>query len=252
MAPIMPSASGSLVSVQIGPVAPLGPKGVPSGFIKRPTDEPVSAGQFGLTGDQQADRRVHGGPDKALYCYPTEHYIRWGKLAPRHKALLVPGGFGENLTTEGLGEDRVAIGDIFRIGFATVQVTQPRQTCFKLAIHFDDPRMVRAMIRLGFSGWYLRVLDPGLIKAGTPITLVDRRNLASSIARFNRLINNGAATVEELAELADLPGLAQSWQETARASLGARIRAHAGQPSSSKTLASTPPQDGPLRHSSRP
>ena len=182
----MRSVSGSIVSVQVGGIAPLGPKGVPSGFIKRPVNEPVMAGRFGLAGDRQADRRVHGGPDKAIYCYPVEHYASWRTVVPQHVALLVPGGLGENLTTEGLDEDDVAIGDTFRIGRATAQVTQPRQPCFKLALRFEDPQMVKAMVRSGFSGWYLRVLDAGQIRAGTPITLIDRPNPAWSITRFNQ------------------------------------------------------------------
>jgi MOSC domain-containing protein YiiM len=217
----MPSASGSIISLQLGQVAPLGPEGVASGFNKRPVAGPVMAGRFGLVGDRQADRAVHGGPDKALYSYPIEHYASWRRVVPEHAALLVPGGFGENLTTEGPDEDRTAIGDILRIGFAIVQVTQPRQPCFKLALRFADRQMVRAMVRSGFCGWYLRVLEPGLIGPGASITLLERPNPAWSIARFNRLINRGDGTPEELAELADLPGLAHHWRQAARTSLGA-------------------------------
>jgi len=216
----MSSNSGSVISLQIGPVAPLGAEGVPSGFIKRPTDAPVMAERLGLVGDKQADLRVHGGPDKAIYWYPVQHYARWREIVPQHSAQLRPGGFGENLTISTFDEDRVAIGDIFRIGSATVQVTQPRQPCFKLALRFDDPRMVRAMVRTGLSGWYLRVLDPGSMQSGSTATLMERPNPTWSIARFNRLIIEGGATVENLTELADMPGLALYWQATARTSLG--------------------------------
>jgi MOSC domain-containing protein YiiM len=226
--------------VQVGTVAPLGPKGVPSGFIKRPVDGPVMAEQLGLAGDQQADRRVHGGPDKALYCYPGEHYTRWRSLAPQHARLLMAGGFGENLTTDALDEDRVAIGDVFQIGSATVQVTQPRQPCFKLALRFGDEHMVRAMVRSGLSGWYLRVLDPGLIEADAAIALLDRPNPQWSIARFNRLINERRRTVEHLAELAELPGLARHWKQAARVSLGTATPAHVEEIFSSEAPASVP------------
>ena len=244
----MPSVTGSIVSVQVGGVVPLGPKGVPSGFIKRPVDEPIMAGRLGLAGDKQADLRVHGGPDKAVYCYPVEHYASWRMVMPHHAALLVPGGFGENLTIEGLDEDDVAIGDIFRVGRARMQVTQPRQPCFKLALLFDDPQMVRAMVRSGFSGWYLRVIGSGVIGAGAPITLVDRPNPGWSITRFNHLINEGDASREELVELADLPGLAHHWRNTARASLTAASPHHV---QSSPAEASGPlPPDDALRISS--
>ena len=89
------SFSSSVVSVQVGTVAPLGPRKVPSAFVKRPISGPVMAKQLGLVGDEQADLRVHGGPDKAIYCYPAGHYVRWSAERPSDKALLVPGGFGE-------------------------------------------------------------------------------------------------------------------------------------------------------------
>jgi MOSC domain-containing protein YiiM len=215
---IMAGESGSIVSVQIGRIAPLGRRRVPSGFLKQPVSGPVMAGELGLAGDQQADLRVHGGPDKAVYCYPSEHYEKWRKLAPSSTLLLVPGGFGENLTTQGLEEDHVCIGDVFRAGGAVVQVTQPRQPCFKLALRFDDKQMVRAMVRSGLSGWYLRVLAPGPVEAGAPIRLIERPNPQWSIARFNGLTGRGG-TPAEIAELANLPGLARDVQSGARAAL---------------------------------
>jgi MOSC domain-containing protein YiiM len=178
--------AGSIVSVQVGPVAPLGSTDVSSAFVKHPVSGPVMAERLGLAGDHQADLRVHGGPDKAIYCYPVEHYEKWRALAPSAGALLVPGGFGENLTTRGLDEDHVCIGDIYRIGGATVQVTQPRQPCFKLAMRFNDRRIGRAMVRSGMSGWYLRVLEPGLVESGSSITLLERPNPDWPIARLNR------------------------------------------------------------------
>ena len=143
--------AGSIVSVQVGRVAPLGSTDVSSAFVKHPVSGPVMAERLGLAGDQQADLRVHGGPDKAIYSYPVEHYEKWRALAPSAGALLVPGGFGENLTTRGLDEDHVCIGDIYRIGGATVQVTQPCQPCFKLAMRFNDRIISRAVMRSGRS-----------------------------------------------------------------------------------------------------
>ncbi len=214
----MTGDSGSIVSVQVGRIAPLGPRRVPSGFVKQPVSGPVMAGELGLAGDQQADLRVHGGPDKAIYCYPVEHYEKWRAVAPSAAPLLVPGGFGENLTTQGLDEDQVCIGDIFRAGGATVQATQPRQPCFKLALRFDDNQMIKAMVRSGMSGWYVRVLEPGPVEAGASITLIDRPNPQWSIARFNGLLGR-RATPAEVAELADLAGLASDVQSSARAAL---------------------------------
>jgi MOSC domain-containing protein YiiM len=111
---------------------------VPSAFVKRPIAGRVIVKRLGLAGDQQADLRVHGGSDKAIYCYPIEHYIKF--LAERPSAeALVPGGFGENLTTRGLDEDLVCIGDALRIGGVTAQVTEPRQPCFKRGSSFRRP-----------------------------------------------------------------------------------------------------------------
>jgi MOSC domain-containing protein YiiM len=201
--------SGSVVSVQVGQIAPLGSRHVPSGFVKKPISGRVMVQRLGLTGDQQADLRAHGGPDKAVYCYPIEHYAKWLAECPSAEALLMPGGFAENLTTLGLDEDGVCIGDILRIGSFTAQVTQPRQPCFKLELRFADMQMVRAMIRSGRSGWYLRVLESGLVEAGAPITTIDRLNPSWPVARLNRLIR-GDAPRDEIAELASLRGIANS------------------------------------------
>jgi MOSC domain-containing protein YiiM len=214
------SVSGSVVSVQVGHVAPLGPRHVPSAFVKRPIAGAVMAKQLGLVGDQQADLRVHGGPDKAVYCYPVEHYVKWLKERPSNEALLMPGGFGENLTTRGLDEDLVCIGDVLRFSGVTAQVTQPRQPCFKLGLRFQDQRMLREMLRSGRSGWYLRVLEVGLVEAGASITIIGRPNPSWSVARLKHLFGSHV-TVEELAELAELPGLAAGIRDSARAAVNA-------------------------------
>ena len=214
------SVSGSIVSVQAGRTAPLGRRKVPSAFVKRPIADRVMLKRLGLVGDQQADLRVHGGPDKAIYCYPIEHYVKWLADRPSAETLLVPGGFGENLTTRGLEEDRVCIGDVFQIGGVTAQITQPRQPCFKLGLRFDDPRMLRDMLRCGRSGWYLRLLEPGWVEAGASITRIGCRNPTWSVARLNHLFGS-RATVEEIAELSELPGLAAGLRESARAALKA-------------------------------
>ena len=139
---------------------------------------------------------------------------------PSAEALLMPGGFGENLTTRGLDEDLVCIGDVLRISGVTAQVTQPRQPCFKLGLRFEDPKILRDMLRSGRSGWYLRVLEVGLVKAGVSITVIGRPNPTWSVARLNHLLGPHAA-VEELAELAELSGLATDIRDSARAAVNA-------------------------------
>jgi MOSC domain-containing protein YiiM len=222
--------SSSVVSVQVDTIGHLGPRKVPSAFVKRPVAGPVMAKTLRLVGDQQADLRVHGGPDKAIYCYPSEHYAKW--LAERASAegLLVPGGFGENLTTCGLDEDLVCVGDVLHIGGFTAQVTEPRQPCFKLGLRFKDPKILSELLRSGRSGWYLRVLEPGLIEAGASITTIDRLNPSWPIAWLNRLIR-GDAWRDEIAELAGLRGIATDLRIAARAGIKSSMRKDAaGQP----------------------
>jgi len=130
----MNSIGATVILVQVGQIAPLGREGVPSGFIKRPVTGAVMIEKLGLVGDQQAALRVHGGPYRAVYCYPVEHYAQWRTALPSAASLLVPGGFGENVTTQGLDEDQVCVGDVVRTGGVTAQVTQPRRPCFKLGL----------------------------------------------------------------------------------------------------------------------
>ena len=216
-----PLVSGAtLISVQVGRVAPLGPEGVPSAFVKCPVDGPIAVMALGLAGDQQADLRVHGGPEKAVYGYALSSYAPWRHAFPEHDALLVPGAFGENLTIGGMDEETVHIGDVVRVGSATLQVTQPRQPCFKFALRFADKRMPKAMIRNGRSGWYYRVVEAGVLAAGDRLDLRERPNPGWPMARFNRLLAGKSWTPQELTELASLAGLAQSWREMAGSVLG--------------------------------
>lgn len=206
----------TVVSVLVGRIAPLGPKGVPSGFIKGPVAGPVCVTTLGLAGDQQADLKVHGGLEKAVYGYALLSYAVWRTEFPEHGTLWVPGGLGENLTIDGIDEETVHIGDVVRIGTTTLQVTQPRQPCFKFALRFDDKRLPKAMIRNGRSGWYYRVIESGVLAAGDHLDLLERPNPAWPMVRFNLLLSGGASSVEDMAELSVLPGLASAWQQTAR------------------------------------
>lgn len=214
------SATGSIVSVQVGRITALGARQVASAFVKRPIAGPVMVERLGLAGDHQADLRVHGGPDKAVYCYPIEHYAKWLAERPSATALLEPGGFGENLTTRGFDEDLVCIGDVLRIGGVIAQVTEPRQPCFKLGLRFEDPQMLRDMLRSGRSGWYLRVLEPGFVEAGESITRTARLNPTWPVARLNRLFAS-QGTPEEITELSELEGLATGVRDRARAAVKA-------------------------------
>jgi MOSC domain-containing protein YiiM len=204
-----------VASIHVGKIAPLGPEGVPSGFVKRLAAGPVEVTQTGLVGDQQADLSVHGGPEKAVYGYAATNYLNWRKEYPQHSDLLVPGGFGENLAIDGLREADLCVGDIHRIGTAHMQVCQPRQPCFKLALRFDDHLMPKAMVQSGRSGWYYRVLQPGVIEPGNAVDLVERPNPNFPFSRLVELISLGKATLSELELLEDMPGLASNWKQRA-------------------------------------
>lgn len=197
-------ADTTLLSVQCGPVAPLGPKSVPSAFVKSPVMGPVQVEPLGLVGDSQADLTVHGGPDKAVYAYAAAHYPRWAADFPDHAHQFIAGSVGENLTIDGMAEDRLCVGDVHAIGSARLQVCQPRQPCFKFALRFGNDRLPNAMLRNGRSGWYYRVLQPGLITAGDSVTLVDRPHPAFAFDRLVAIVYRGQATLEELAALAQM------------------------------------------------
>ena len=231
--------TGSIISVQVGQVAPLGPDGVASGFVKSPVIGPVAIGQLGVAGDAQADLRVHGGPEKAVYLYPAEHYTSWQRELPEHTAVLVPGGFGENLTTLGFNEDTICIGDILRTGSALLQVTQPRQPCFKLALRFADSRLLRMMLRTGRSGWYTRVLEGGLVETLSPVIVTERLNPSWPVSRLVHLIAHHSATLQDMVELSGLPGLAEHWRQSATASVkqaALRLAATAGSTATPSSL----------------
>ncbi len=208
-----------VVAIHVGKVAPLGPDGVPSAFVKQAVKGPVAVTRLGLAGDAQADLSVHGGPEKAVYGYSLAHYAAWRQEYPQHAALLAPGAFGENLCIEGLQEAELCAGDVHRIGSSRLQICQPRQPCFKLALRFDDKFMPKAMIRTGRAGWYYRVLEPGLIGVGDAVQLDDRPNPDFSFARLIELISHGKATQAELERLKDMKGLASDWQARARETL---------------------------------
>jgi MOSC domain-containing protein YiiM len=200
-------------SVQVGQTAPLGPDGVPSAFVKLPVDHRVGVHALGLVGDEQADPTVHGGPEKAIYGYAGGHYPAWRSEHPEHADLLVPGAFGENLTIDGLDEDQIRVGDVHGIGSALLQVCQPRQPCFKLALHFRDNQLPKAMVRSGRAGWYYRVLKTGTLAAGDRVRLIERPQPAFRFSRLISIINHGDASVEEIASMAAMPQLA-AWIRT--------------------------------------
>jgi len=184
---------------------------VRTGIWKAPVGGPVRLTRLNLAGDGQADLVNHGGLDKAVYAYPSEHYPLWRSELARPE--LAPGAFGENLTTEGLREDAVCIGDRFRIGTAVLEVSQPRSPCFKLGIRFGDPRMVKRFQASGRSGFYLRVIEEGVLAAGDAIARIAAGAGGLTVFEVNRLWFAAADDLAGAARAAALPTLAASWRD---------------------------------------
>jgi MOSC domain-containing protein YiiM len=166
-------AVGQILAVHVGRPTELqtGRKRVLSAINKQLVHGPVMVRRLNIDGDEQADLSVHGGPDKALYCYPAEHYEAWNAEL---ELPIAYGFFGENLTVAGLAETDLHIGAVLLAGEAVLQVSQPRLPCFKLGMKFGSQRFVRRFLNSGRSGFYCRVLKEGLIESGQTIEIVDR------------------------------------------------------------------------------
>lgn len=185
-----------------------------SSICKTPVTGPIALRAHNLEGDRQSDPRVHGGPYKAVYLYPSEHYAYWtGQLPGLH---LPYGAFGENLTTEGLDEETAHIGDRFRIGSAVLQVTQPRMPCFKLAMRFNLPDMVNRFWASGRSGIYFSVAEEGRLASLDSIEQVAADPNAVSVADVVRLYK-GEANHDDLFARALRAPLYGSWKREIQA-----------------------------------
>ncbi|MTI43625.1 MOSC domain-containing protein YiiM [Roseibium hamelinense] len=184
-----------------------------SAIGKTAVSGPVFVGKTGLSGDQQADLTVHGGPDKAIHIYPAEHYESWRQEFPEHESRLQPGGFGENIASIGLTEETCCIGDIFRAGSVLVQISQGRQPCWKLNRHTGIDSLAARFQRSCKTGWYFRVLEEGNLELETPIELVERQHENWTVARALAARFNPRLEPEVAAELADMQVLAQNWRD---------------------------------------
>lgn len=200
-----------LISVNIGMPRPVPHEGrvVSTGIFKEPVAGPVFLRRLNLDGDGQADLRVHGGADKAVYAYPFEHYAFWAGELGRDD--FSHGQFGENFTIIGWLEDAVCIGDKFQIGAARLQVTQPRSPCFKLGIRMGDDQFPARFAAANRTGFYLRVLQEGRVSVGDAIERVECAAGSMTVREVFRLRHVGG-TRAEYERAALLPGLSQSWR----------------------------------------
>jgi len=184
---------------------------VSTGIFKEPVAGRVTMRTLNLDGDRQADLSVHGGPQKAVYVYPSEHYDFWKQELPD---MDLPWGvFGENLTTTGLFETEINIGDKFRIGAGEVMVTQPRMPCFKLGIRFDRTDMLKRFLMSERSGFYLSVLKEGEIGAGDEFQLLEKNTSGVRVVDITRLFSSDKGNVELMRRAIATEGLTESWRE---------------------------------------
>lgn len=204
-----------LLSLRIGEIAPLGTRGAPSGIAKTAVAGPLALSETGFAGDMQGDTVRHGGPEKAVHHYPFDHYAAWLRDLGPHPLLAAPGAFGENLSTAGLTEDTVAIGDVFRLGTAILEVSQGRQPCWRLNERFGRAGMARAVQTTGRTGWYYRVLEPGTVAPGDSLVRIDRHAPEWTLTRIWRTFYVDPLNRRELEGIAALDRLAEGWRNHA-------------------------------------
>ena len=182
---------------------------VKTSIFKETVNGSVKVNILGLVGDTQSDLTVHGGQFKAVYAYPAEHFDYWKSIAPQH--VFENGAFGENLTTTGLLETEVSIGDVFQIDSVVLRVTQPRFPCFKLGIKFDDNQMIKLFHESVKSGIYFEVLEEGVFSAGDDIITITKSG-GVTIHDFTVAKNSNGSEVELIKKLIADPYLMEEWK----------------------------------------
>ena len=187
---------------------------VQTAIFKEPAVGSVAIRKLNLAGDQQADLTVPGGPDKAVYAYPVEHYEYWRKQLPDISFAL--GVFGENLTTEGLSEDTLCVGDLLRAGSAVLQLTQPRMPCYKLELRFNRDDMIKRFLASGRSGFYFSVIEPDEVSPGSTLATFDRDPNGVTIGDVVRLYLRQARDPELLQRAMNVTSLPEDWKTQLR------------------------------------
>ena len=205
-------SDAKLISVNVGLprlVTSNGDK-VSTGIFKQPLTDRVMLRTLNLEGDGQADLSVHGGPSKAAYVYPSEHYDYWKRELPD---IELPWGmFGENFTTAGIFESELNIGDKFRVGSAVVAVSEPRMPCYKLAIKFDRPDIVKRFLASERTGFYFAVLQEGDVGAGDAIQLMERSEHSLKVSDVTRLYTREKNNSQLLRRAIEVDALPESWR----------------------------------------
>lgn len=200
-----------IVSIQVGRIrtVPFKGKDVTTGIFKLPVKGPVRVETLRLEGDEQADLKVHGGADKAVYAYSLDTLPWWRQKRPND--VFDYGSFGENLSIDQINEDQVFIGDVFEVGTALLQVSEPRFPCFKLGIKFNDQEILKQFMELGRSGVYFRVLREGEIDVGQNLKLISQEKVLAPISEFFEFTQK-KPTKKRVEELLQVQGLTVKWR----------------------------------------
>jgi len=200
------------VSIFIGGIRPLPESGRPTGMYKSRVSGPVEVGRDGFVGDQQADRRVHGGPEKAIHLYPARHYERLVAGFPDAADRLRPGALGENLSTGELDERDVRVGEVWQLGAVKLQVCQPRSPCWKIDERFSSEGMAAYIADERLTGWYWRVIEPGVVSPGDTLELLRPAPGAPTLYEALLLCQAHRPALAELERLAGTPGIGTGWR----------------------------------------
>jgi MOSC domain-containing protein YiiM len=214
----MPCVPGRVVSINLAEIRTLTRRGraVETGIWKLPAAGRIAVGPEGLAGDRQADRRVHGGPDMAVYAYAAEDYKWWERELGKP---LGPGTFGENLTLEGVEITDALVGERWAVGSALLEVTSPRTPCWKLAAKMEDPRFVKRFAKARRPGSYLRVIEAGVIAAGDDVAVIQRPEHGVTV----RMVATAYLDDHSLAaRILDAPELPEGWRSWAQGRLATR------------------------------
>ncbi|HEU4564896.1 MAG TPA: MOSC domain-containing protein, partial [Gemmatimonadaceae bacterium] len=218
----VPAVEARVLSIQVGVPRTIGRAGAEdpmdrewtSAFVKEPVEGAVWLGFTNLAGDRQADRRNHGGPDKAVLAYAAAHYPRW--QAELGRSDIGFGGFGENLTVSGFAEDVVCVGDVMTLGDAVLELSQPRGPCWKIARRWRIPDLTARVLRSGRTGWYYRVRREGSITAGLPLAIVERPHPEWPVSRALEVMYVRRHDIEGAAALAECEALSAGWRDKLR------------------------------------
>jgi len=214
--PIAHQITASLDTLFIGQVGVLANDGGASAIDKQSNKDSCRLEADGLVGDAVADPHHHGGPDRALNHYPGEHYAHWQGRYPGYEDIFVPGVLGENLSTRGITEADVCVGDVFTLGTARIQISQPRQPCSKIGVRTGIAGLAKAVIQQGLAGWLYRVVEPGHIRAGDTLTRVEAAAHGITLAQMWDIHTKREPSEDErlaMITLAELASLAPEWRK---------------------------------------